>query len=243
MTSNFRTNNVDLLNIYKTTNPISLPLDHYLINRSQQLDDKFSLYKFGTRKKSYFLENGVDIGSLFQIDSENFSFELGVYSMAPWNMSTTSSKFVNAKWIWNISTAATSAPGSGNNPAVFLWYYYTFYSNTANTGTIYGSIDNQGIIYLNGTAVLSNSGGSWPNGTNGSINILKGLNYIRVACYNDGIDTNNTNPAGLLVAVYDSGNNNIANTNSNWSWSQVASSNNTIANYTSGGITFNATAT
>ncbi len=53
------------------------------------------------------------------------------------------------------------------------------------------------------------------------------------------------NAAGLMVAVYDSGGTNIANTNSNWTFSTIVSPNNTKANYsnTVGALTFNANAT
>jgi hypothetical protein len=46
-----------------------------------------------------------------------------------------------------------------------------------------------------------------------SINILNGLNFIRVFAYNAG---NTVNPAGLLMALYDSSNVNIVNTSTHW---------------------------
>jgi len=238
MTSNFRTNNNDLYNIYKRTNPIPLPLNHYLINSGNELDNQFSLYKHGVRKRSYFLEDGVDTGSLFQVDAESFSIELGPYNMGPWGSST---KYQYAKWIWNISNAQATAPGSGDS--VYLWFYYSFYSTVANSGTIYGICDDVGTMYLNNVNVgNTGSWGATSDGASYPINILKGLNYIRVAAYN--ADT--ANPAGLIIAVYDSNNTNIANTNSNWVYSQVSNSTyQTEANFNNmaGALTFNANAT
>lgn len=202
MSSFFRSNNNDLYTIYKTVNPIPIPLNHYLINTSQQLDNNFSLYKYGTRKKSYFRENGVDIGSLFQVDAETFVNILGgSYNIYPWGINST--LFQNANWIWATANANISSPGS--DAGIFYWFYYSFYySGEPNTGKIHGICDNIALIFFNNSTSIEISGG-WNQGasgttTNANISIVKGLNYIRVAAYNIGSGT--TNVSGLNVTIY-----------------------------------------
>ena len=211
--SNYKLNSSDLLTIFndRSNNRKNPLINNYLIQNYYELNENFNLYKFGTKKRTSFFLNGKDIGDYLQYDDDTLYRAL--YA-APYNSSTwgvTNSFMSSAVWIWNISGAVTTAPGN-----VYLWFYYTFYYNKPNnTGTAYGACDNVGYLYFNGANVGTLDGG-WPGGITITINIVNGLNYIRVPAYNQG------GPAGLIIAFYDSEGNNIANTNGFWSVSQSA---------------------
>ena len=197
---------------------------YYLTNSNSNLN-KLMLYVYGTRTNSspVFKINGVDIIKYFQQDSVTYADELGNYTLSPWG--TQNARFKYARWIWNDPNAASTASANIN-----LWFYYTFYySGASNTGTVYGMCDNVANFWFNGTSIGS-IGGGWATGSNGtsySISIVNGLNYIRVAAYNDG-----TGAAGLLVTLYDSGGNHITSSSRDW----VVT---TSSSYNTGAYTFN----
>ena len=146
--------------------------------------------------------------------------------------------FQYAKWIWSMSTSAWYAPS--NADGYYHWFYYTFYFPGAqNTGNLYVAADDYASVYFNNTNVTNIvSGYSTTTATPIAISINNGLNYIRIASYNGG------GPAGLICAVYDSGANNIANTNDKWAISMVTNSTyktTTTYNNTNGAYTFSTT--
>jgi len=190
-------------NIYTTflTGPLTVPLNYYkTISNNEQLTNKL-YYIHGTRKRSFFLENGVDIGSLLQYDTVTYVFLLGTtYNTYPWGINPIVFQYAN--WIWSTAHANISSPGSTDGK--FYWFYYSFYySGEANTGKIHGICDNTGLMFFNNSSGIAT--GSWNQGINGvttnaNISIVKGINYIRVAAFNYGSGT--TNVSGLNYTIY-----------------------------------------
>lgn len=195
-------------NVYDTTLPQRGPPTGYLQRDGRDLSSNFRLYVYGTRKASNYFIGNDDIGKYYQCDSTGgtTTYDLGAYNMSPWNVTDT--RMANARWIWNSSNAQNSAPIPSR-----IWFYYTFYySGPNNTGTLYACCDNYSTFYLNGVAFYELNGWN-PPVISRSINILSGLNFIRVFAYNAG---DVVNPAGLLMALYDSSSINIVNTSTHW---------------------------
>lgn len=235
--SNYFVNNSSLTTFFNTQKPQTGPTTGYNQNDGSYIANLFTLYRSGTRSLCKFLSGTTDIGNYYQRDSltiapicvTNYSGTVvnGVYSMTPWNV--TSSQMSTAIWIWDRTTAANNAPANQ-----YLWFYYTFYySGSNNIGTLWAICDDIGTFYLNQGTGIGIDGG-WPaSGNRGNINIVNGLNYIRVCGYNiDG-------PAGLLISILDSGGNVVATTNGDWSISGPTSS----YNVPSQALTYNSTAT
>jgi hypothetical protein len=227
--SNYFLLGVDITTFYIKTSPQSGPPIEYYIQNNRIFNDTNTLYMHGTRKPCNYFINNVDIGRFYQVDTFTKAIDLGAYNIAIANTTwggPQSNIFNNAKWIWNVAGAITSAPGS-----VFIWFYYTFYSNSVKTGKINVICDNHANVYFNQSDLGIADGGWGLNsvGNEKSINIVNGLNYIRIAAYNAGTVNN---PAGLLVTVRDSSGNNIANSNANWAIS-------TSTAYKLGALTYN----
>jgi hypothetical protein len=223
--SNYLVNNTTttLNNFYNTTNPQTGPTTNYQQNDGTDVGNNFKLYVYGARTACNYLVGSTDIGTYYQRDSTSgtTTFNLGPANMSPWFVTTTQSQ--NARWIWNVENANITAPVN-----VFIWFYFTFfYNGAANTGTLYAACDNIGTFYLNNGTGIDISGG-WPTNVTSSVNIVNGLNFIRVCGYNLG------GPAGLLIAISDSSGTNIVNTNG--SWVNTISTNNT---YNQGAEPFN----
>jgi hypothetical protein len=228
--SNYFLLNEDIGTFYITTLSQPGPPNYYIQNLVSIFQNT-TLYMHGTRRSCNYLMNGVDIGRFYQVDNFTQATDLGAYNIAIANSTwggQQSTIFSSARWIWNVAGAIASAP-----PNVFLWFYYTFYfSSASNTGSINVISDNYSNVYFNGEDKGATNGGYALNsvGNQKSINIVNGLNYIRITAYNGGPGNN---PAGLLVTVRDSTGNTIANSNSNWTVS-VSST------YNSGSLTFTA---
>lgn len=198
--SNFLTNKQYIYDTFLSGSS-SLTLDYYKKGTPNLTLTNKKYYMYGTRKRSFFQQNGVDIGSLFQYDAVTYVNVLGgSYNIYPWG--TNNTLFQNARWIWTTAHANISSPGADNG--IFYWYYYSFYySGQSNTGKIHGICDNTALMFFNnGSAIAS---GSWNQGANGvttnaDISIVKGLNYIRVAAYNAGSGTTDVN--GLIFRLY-----------------------------------------
>lgn len=211
MSSFFRSNQIDLNTKYQTTGPGKILNTFY---RTNQIDvsNNFTLYMHGTvLPTSFFRTNNIDIGNLLQVDNFTSAIELSptnTYNMGPWN--NTQTNLAPAKWIWNITDAATSAP-----PNIYLWFYYSFYyTGSQNQGTIYISADNNSTTYMNGgTGIVSNI---FTTSTVQTVTILNGFNYIRTSTYNAGTEAN---PAGLIIAIYDSNSIYVCGTNNTWAMS------------------------
>ena len=195
----------------------------------------------GTREKcNYNTTIGdvkYDVGYFFQKDAFLPVKVIGIYYMAPWNITIGATGLNNnTYWIWATDNAHIGAPGDTNG--YYYWFYFTFYYNgLENSGKIYSSCDNYSKLYFNNIFINDNNGG-WGGSTviTHQVTIQPGLNYLRIAASNQGYGDANNNPAGLLVSVVDSNNNNVANTNSNWAYSTSTSFNNDS-------LTFNTTAT
>jgi len=234
--SNYSRNGTSLMSIFNTTKPQIGPVTRYL-QSGTDIGTKFTLYMHGTREKCSYnvtIDNvKYDLGYFFQKDSFLPVQQLGSYDMAPWNITTGATGMnSNTYWIWPTGNANNSAPTDYNG--IFYWFYYTFYYNDSeNLGKIYSACDNIGKIYFNNDFIAQNGGG-WGDSNVPSYNVTikKGLNYLKISAYNIGPGAN---PAGLLVSVVDSNNNNVANTNSNWAYS-------TSSSFDNNALTFNATA-
>jgi len=234
--TNYLRNGTSLLTIFNTTSPQIGPVTRYL-QSGTDIGTKFKLYMHGTREKCYYNVTidsvNYDLGYFFQKDSFSPVQQLGLYNMSPWTITTGATGMnSNTYWIWPTSNANNSA--QTNYDGIFYWFYYTFYYNESeNLGKIYSACDNIGKLYFNNTFIGDNSGG-WGGSIVPSYNVTikKGLNYLKISAYNVGPSAN---PAGLLVSVVDSNNNNVANTNSNWAYS-------TSSSFDINPLTFNATA-
>jgi photosystem II stability/assembly factor-like uncharacterized protein len=206
--SYYNTNTKDLSSYYIRTQDIyciqpissqSLTLNSGGFKTNTTLIDKaFSLYKYGERKNSFFKENNVDIGSLFQVTDVSYVYVTSDnYITPPWN--TISNTFINAKWIWSSKYSILSA--FSNNDGYFYWFYYTFYyTNDDVSGNIYGICDNAAKIYFNNILIANTGywGATETLSSPSSITIKKGLNYIRIPAYNDGTSYS----SGLFSYVY-----------------------------------------
>jgi len=111
--------------------------------------------------------------------------------------------------IWNISTAATTAPDN-----VFLWFYYSFnFSGTITNATIYAAVDDQATIYINNVKVsditYSSSFGVSSAQIINNVTLVNGTNYIKVAANNNG------GQACLILSIYN-GSTYVTGTNTNW---------------------------
>jgi hypothetical protein len=223
MTSFFRSNQIDLNTKYKTIGPGKILNTFY---RTNQIDisNNFTLYMHGTvSPTSFFRTNNIDIGNLLQVDNFTRAIELvpNTYNMTPWG--NTEIKLQPAKWIWDRENAASSAPGS-----VYFWFYYSFYYTVSeNTGTIYISADNYSTTYINGGTGIESIG--YNRAVVQTFTILNGFNYIRTSAFN--ADTV-ANPAGFIIAVYDSNSIYVCGTNNTWAMS-------TSAGYQTGALPYN----
>jgi hypothetical protein len=176
---------------------------------------------YGTVQNSFFRTNNIDIGNLLQVDSFISAIELSptnTYDMAPWNNTTL--QLAPAKWIWNISSAATDAPVN-----VYIWFYISFYyTGSQNTGTIYIATDNFSSTYINGGSEILCS--VFSTTVSETFTMLSGFNYIRTSTYNSG------GPAGLIIAVYDSNSIYVCGSNNTWTMS-------TSSGYQTGALPYN----
>jgi hypothetical protein len=225
MTSFFRSNQTDLNTKYNRIGPGKILNTFY---RTNQIDisNNFTLYMHGTVQNSFFRTNNIDIGNLLQVDSFISAIELSptnTYNMAPWN--NPEIKLQPAKWIWDRTSASTSAPAN-----IYFWFYYSFYyTGSQNQGTIYISADNYSTTYINGgTGITSNT---FNTCTVQTVTILNGFNYIRTSTYNAGTADN---PAGLIIALYngDSTPKYVCGTNNTWGMS-------TSVSYQTGALAYN----
>jgi hypothetical protein len=181
------------------------------------IDKAFSLYKYGERKNSFFKENNVDIGSLFQVTDVSYVYITSDnYNSFPWGL--TNSNYINAKWIWSTQDASLNAIDAREYPYESYWFYYTFYyTGMDNTGKLYCICDNFAKIYFNyyiNNSSFISSDWTTTSGQYNNITIKNGLNYIIIAAYNIG------GPAGLILTIYDNANNCIVNTNEYWTFSK-----------------------
>jgi len=229
------------LTIPITTITNNLFSNYYLKTGGQELPKNSPYYMHGNRNNTGFKVNGTDIGQYFQQTlpfdgSYGYCFETDYFAYSGSINANISS--TEAKGIWPENTRLNQ--GSTSTAKVYYWLYYTFYyEGAANTGTCYSQIDDVVYMYFNNVAIGDPSGDS--------INILNGLNYIRVAVYNNGGTgtTSGPNPAVFIAALKDASGSVVAVTNSNWTWSLVPSNYATINSYNniSGSLPFSANIT
>jgi hypothetical protein len=186
---------------------------------------------FGKRETVRFEIGGADIGKYFQQDS-TFSRAIQLSSSnAAWDIwvpPTVTNKFASAKFIWNVANADISAPVN-----VYIWFYYTVYYSGTSTKSckLYGIIDNVANIFINDDAVISLDN-TVSASTGYTVNIIPGLNYIKVLAWNSD---SYANPAGLKLTIVDGATLIIA-TNSDWAYTI---STNTVTTNTTGAAVFN----
>ena len=188
--SNYSRNGTNLISIYNTTKPQIGPVTRYL-QSGIDLGNKFTLYMHGTREKcNYNTTIGdvkYDVGYFFQKDAFLPVKVIGIYYMAPWNITIGATGLNNnTYWIWATSGANIDAPGSSNGN--YYWFYFTFYYNgSQNIGKIYSACDNISKIYFNNIFIAQNDGGWVGSNVNiKNVSIQPGLNYLRIAAYNLG---------------------------------------------------------
>jgi hypothetical protein len=197
---------------------------------STMFDTEFqnkTLYMFGTRNASGFEINGVDLGFYYQQDSvfdssSGYCFALNLLVVPNQYKSNIS---LDAQAIWPQNNIIN--PLASNN-SIFYWVYYTFYySGADNSGSVVYGCDNYSTLYFNGIYISRTENNTY---TDSSINIVRGLNYIRIACYNSNAGTDSAT-AFLIATFRDSGSNVVAVTNPNWVWSLVPSTYANTTNY------------
>ena len=222
-------------------------LSSYYARQSNTLFSNSPYYMHGTRNRTGFQKNGVDIGFYFQQTppydgSYGYCFETNYTNNT--NAGISNIYGTEAKIIWPENAADGQA--TTTDPIYAYWLYYTFYySGTANNGTFYAEVDDVAYLYFNNTAIgqitYANTFGNTAISTapanyySYTISIVNGLNYIRVACYNAAT------LCGFYASLKDSGGNVVAVTNSNWTWSITPSPYNTISSYNNmnGALPFN----
>jgi hypothetical protein len=183
---------------------------------------------FGKRETVRFEIGGDDIGKYFQQDS-TFSRAIQLSSSnAAWDTwvpPTLTNKFASAKFIWNVANADISAPVN-----VYIWFYYTVYYSGASTKscTLYCVVDDNATVFINNAAAI-NVSNVISASTGYTVNIIPGLNYIKVLAWNGG------SAAGLKLTIVD-GATLIVATNSDWAYTI---STNTVTTNTSGAAVFN----
>jgi len=186
MSAVFLVNGVIIENFYAPTLNQTGPPTNYL-ESGIDINNNFMLYVHGTRKACGYLVKGTDVGNNYQYDTPTTVINLGTYTFSTtWN--PVSTQFANANWIWTVANANITAPGSSDGAGYYYWFYYTFYySGSANTGKVYAICDSNCVVYFNSTSVatIANGFGS-ATATGYNINIVNGLNFMRIAAYNSG---------------------------------------------------------
>ncbi|RKO94005.1 hypothetical protein BDK51DRAFT_45125 [Blyttiomyces helicus] len=135
------------------------------------------------------------------------SFSLGKFGVGPWG---SASNFADpsSSWIWNIPTAASSAPAGS------VTFSNQYYNSTSSTIPVVLHIlaDESATISVNGISVGKASGG-WTTTSYSKIpiNLTAGNNLISI------VATNASGPAGLCAALLSSSNNSVLlHTDSTW---------------------------
>ena len=184
---------------------------NYNTNSSVTLFNR-PLYMHGPRVASGFLQNGVDVGYMFQQTTPfdggyGYCFNLRYFSKKDYYNSIIHQ---NALSIWPENSIRAQIN-------VYYWLYYTFYYNGANnTGTIYYGCDDNSTLYFNGGLIGSNN--NYDSPIINTISIRNGLNYIRATVYNSGTQQDG-NPGLFFASIYDSTGVQVASSNENWTWS------------------------
>lgn len=134
---------------------------------------------------------------------------LGDVGINPWG-ACPKFKDRTAKWIWS---SIKAEEGAGANIAIKL--QKIFNSTVAQTGKIYGMVDDNSIVYINGTKVGEINGG-WGDGDIPVLNLplTAGENLLEI------IATNRGGPAGFIAAIYDAAETSppLSHTDSSWIW-------------------------
>ena len=128
-------------------------------------------------------------------------FVLGNMGITPWGGASGKYFKPEAKWIW--ITPNARGPVATNIKIPFI---YEYYSPNDVEATMYVNIDNMGEIYVNDNKIADYGGGWGGNTGKFNINLVAGINKIKIIAWNTG-NTTNPNPAGLIVSVVDSRNN------------------------------------
>jgi hypothetical protein len=123
------------------------------------------------------------------------AIQLGAFGFAgdPWG---TASNFVapDAQWIWNASTAATSA--EANVPITFSNQWWNQTSNNVDA-ILHVIVDDTATVSLNGTKLRDVEGGGWNTTSYPQIPVTLTPGNNRI----DIVATNSGGPAALLVAL------------------------------------------
>lgn len=193
--------------VVATLTTLPILTNKYTINNNT-IQFNSPLYMYGTRKQSNYLIDGVDIGYYYQYNTTTPAIVVGGVSTGTWG--TMNTVFTNAYWIWNAENTAVSAVTNEQ-----LYFYHTFFnSGSPYTGRCYIAVDNIGTFTFN-NIFIGNCNGGYGNNSQGfifDVNVVTGLNYIKISGLNAGTANN---PAGCIFAMTKSGIN-IINSGADW---------------------------
>jgi hypothetical protein len=144
------------------------------------------------------------------------AYELGVVGMSPWTWSSSFSD-ASAKWIWNTSTAATSAD---NMPITVYGYYYNA-TGASIVATLKGNCDDTVVGGVNGSQTLTNTN------TTITATLVPGMNTLSFLVTNGG------GAAGFLASMADASGNVLWRSNKTLACTFLPSTANIVGFYTS----------
>ena len=177
---------------------------------------------FNLGSNDFTIETWINLSSYMNwsaiVSKAERVFVLGDMGISPWGSSSEEYFKQEAKWIWNTPTARISAVTNIKIP-----FTYEYYSPNDLEATMYVNIDNEGEIYVNDNKIVT----TWPDGgwmgNTGIFNIdlVAGVNKIKIIAFNA---SSAPNPAGLIVSVVDSINNDsLFVSNGDWKISNASS--------------------
>ena len=167
----------------------------------------------GTVQNSFFRTKNIDIGRLLQVDTYTPAVIINnagdsSYRLNPFT--TTNEKLQYSKWIWDTSNAWQTT-----DMYIYLWFYYSFYSASSYTGTIWCGQPTLGgsYLYFNNIMIYNEGSGVEFYDRSYTVTINIGVNNIKYSAYNFFAS------AGLILALYDNNNIFICGTSDRWSMS------------------------
>ena len=203
--------------------------------------DTAPLYMHGTCVPTNFLINGVDVGYYFQQLSPfdgSYGYCFATNAMSSIRQAGFESTFSNKydstpQYIW----PENNTTGQGIDIGVAYWLYYTFYyDGNANIGIMNAAVDDEAVVYFNNIKISDVPRKTYENlavltdaSMDVSINIVNGLNYIRVAVYN--VIAGETGMSAFIATFRDVSNNIVAVTNQLWTWSATPANYANATNY------------
>ncbi|KAI9183761.1 uncharacterized protein BJ171DRAFT_608339 [Polychytrium aggregatum] len=125
-------------------------------------------------------------------DEGFYARDLGAWNMSPWLLTSSQMPDSSARWLWNTTSAATSASN------YVIINFIVSYSNTSTSNvsaTLYAIVDDASLIYQNKILVGSTKWYYGAQYTKIAVTLVPGLNVFEFLCWNSTGST-----AGLIFS-------------------------------------------